>query len=125
MYLLHGSGDDDAGWSTVGRANAIFDNLIHDGKMVPAVIVMPYGHVPRFNPTTAPGVNVPIGMPANGPSGNSDFVRLFEKDLLNDVIPLVESKYHVYTDRAHRAVTGLSMGGSQSIRLGLANPDKF
>lgn len=126
MYLLHGSGDDDSGWSGVGRAAAIFDNLIHDGKMKPAVVVMPYGHVPRFNPTTAPGVNVPIGMPANGgPSGNSDFVRLFEKDLLGDVMPLVESTYRVYTDQPHRAITGLSMGGSQSIRVGLANPDKF
>jgi enterochelin esterase-like enzyme len=125
LYLLHGSGDDDAGWSNVGRANTIFDNLIHDGKMKPMVVVMPYGHVPRVNPTTAPGQNVPIRMPANGPSGNSDFVRLFEKDLLTDVLPLVEKTYRVYTDQPHRAIAGLSMGGSQSIRVGLANLDKF
>ena len=125
LYLLHGSGDDDSGWSGVGRANTIFDNLIHDGLMKPMVVVMPHGHVPRGNPTTQPGQNIPIGMPAKGPSGNSDFVRLFEKDLIGDVLPLVESMYRVYTDQPHRAIAGLSMGGSQSIRVGLANLDKF
>ena len=125
LYLLHGSGDDDAGWSGVGRANTIFDNLIHDGLMKPMIVVMPHGHVPRGNPATQPGQNVPIGMPAKGPSGNSDFVRLFEKDLIGDVLPLVESTYRVYTDQPHRAIAGLSMGGSQSIRVGLANLDKF
>ena len=125
LYLLHGSGDDDSGWSGVGRANTIFDNLIHDGLMKPMVVVMPHGHVPRGNPATQPGQNVPIGMPAKGPSGNSDFVRLFEKDLIGDVLPLVESSYRVYTDQPHRAIAGLSMGGSQSIRVGLANLDKF
>ena len=125
LYLLHGSGDDDAGWTGVGRANVIFDNLIAAGKMKPMVVVMPHGHVPRSNPTTAPGQNVPIGMPANGPSGNSAFVTLFEKDLLQEVLPRVEAEYRVYTDQAHRGITGLSMGGSQSIRIGLANVDKF
>ena len=125
MYLLHGSGDDDSGWSNCGRAGAIFDNLIADGKMKPAVVVMPHGHVPRNNPTTAPGQNVAIGMPASGPSGNSEFVRLFEKELLNDILPRVESGFRVYTDQPHRAIVGLSMGGSQSIRIGLTNLDKF
>src|SRR5262249_20688637 len=99
---------------------------IHDGKMVPAVVVMPYGHVPRFNPTTAPGVNVPIAMPAGGgPAGNSDFVRVFWEELVHCGMPVVGAKDHVHTGRAHRAGAGLSMGGSQSIRLGLTNPDKF
>jgi enterochelin esterase family protein len=125
LYLLHGSGDDDSGWNICGRASVIFDNLIADGKMKPMVVVMPYGHVPRFNPTTAPGVNVGFAPPPGAPSGQSDFVRLFEKDLIGDVIPLVESTYRVYTDQPHRAIAGLSMGGSQSIRVGLANLDKF
>lgn len=125
LYLLHGSGDDDSGWSNCGRANTIFDNLIADGKMKPMVVVMPHGHVPRSNPTTAPGQNVGIAMPSRGPSGNSDFVRLFEKDLLGDVLPKIESTYRVYTDQPHRAIAGLSMGGSQSIRVGLMNLDKF
>ena len=124
MYLLHGSGDDDSGWVTAGLANTIFDNLIHVGKMKPMVVVMPYGHVPR-NRAVAPAQNVPIAMPTTGPSGASAFVQLFEKDLLGDVIPLIEGHYRVFTDQPHRAVTGLSMGGSQSIRVGLANPDKF
>ena len=125
LYLLHGSGDDDSGWTVIGRTNAIFDNMIYDGKTKPMIVVMPHGHVPRTNPATGPSVNYGIAMPATGPSGNSDFVRLFEKDLLGDVIPLIESSYRVYGDQPHRAIAGLSMGGSQSIRIGLANIDKF
>ena len=106
LYLLHGAGDDDSGWDNIGRAHAIFDNLIHDGKMKPMVVVMPYGLVPRSNPET-------------------QVAQLFEKDLLQDVLPLIESTYRVYTDQPHRAITGASMGGSQSIRVGLARLDKF
>src|SRR5205823_1987873 len=100
------SGDDDSGWSNCGRANVIFDNLIADGKMKPAVVVMPYGHVPRK-------------------AGETDYVRAFEKDLLGDVMPLVESSYRVYTDQPHRAIAGLSMGGAQSMRIGLTHLDLF
>jgi enterochelin esterase family protein len=89
------------------------------------IVVMPHGHVPRSNPATGPSVNFGIAMPATGPSGNSDFVRLFEKDLIGDVLPVIEASYRVYTDQPHRAIGGLSMGGSQSIRIGLANIDKF
>src|SRR5260370_15926477 len=99
--------------------------MIYEGKTKPMIVVMPHGHVPRTNPATGPSVNYGISMPAMGPSGNSDFVRMFEKDLLGDVIPLIESSYRAYSDQPHRAIAGLSMGGSQSIRIGLANLDQF
>lgn len=114
LYLLHGSGDDDAGWTNVGRANAIFDNLIADGKMKPCVVVMPYGHTPR-NPSPTGGAR----------PGGQDYIKPFENDLLKDVMPLVESTYRVYTDQPHRAISGLSMGGAQSLRVGLGHPDLF
>jgi len=107
LYLLHGSGDDDSGWANVGRANVIFDNLLADGKMKPMVVVMPYGH------TTVGG------------RGEADSGERFERDLLEDVMPLIESNYPVYTDQPHRAIMGLSMGGGQSLRIGLRHVDKF
>lgn len=84
LYLLHGNGQIEASWTWTGRANVIVDNLLADGKIKPMVVVMPYGHVPRE--------------PA-----------AIEKELLTAVKPMVESKYHVLTDRNHRAIAGLSM----------------
>lgn len=107
LYLLHGSGDDDSGWSNVGRANVIFDNLLTDGKMKPMIVVMPFGHT------------------ILGGRGEADSGKRFELDLLEDVMPLIESSYPVYTDQPHRAIMGLSMGGGQSLRIGLGHPDKF
>jgi enterochelin esterase family protein len=109
VYLLHGSGDNDSHWSLLGQANVIADNLIADGKAVPMVIVMPDGHV------AAPGTG----------RGQQQTRQAFEKDLLESVIPLVESNYRADTDPLHRAIVGLSMGGGQSLSVGLGHPDKF
>jgi enterochelin esterase family protein len=111
LYLLHGSGDNDSHWMLIGRANVIADNLIADGKAVPMLIVMPEGHV-------------------IDPSRTDDKARAerrvaFEKDLLEHVVPLVESNYRVQTERNGRAITGLSMGGGQSLGVGLRHPDQF
>ena len=103
LYLLHGSGDDDSMWNSIGRANVIMDNLIAAKKAQPFVVVMPLGHVP-------PG---------------ADRRKGFENDLLQDVIPLIESNYNVRTDAQHRAIAGLSMGGFQSMTVGLNHLDKF
>jgi enterochelin esterase-like enzyme len=109
VYLLHGSGDNDSHWSLLGQANVIADNLIADGKAVPMVIVMPDGHV------AAPG----------GGGARQQGTKLFEKDLLESVVPMVEANYRVETDAAHRAIVGLSMGGGQSLSVGLGHPDQF
>ncbi len=103
LYLLHGSGDTEDAWTVVGRCNVIADNLLAEGKTKAMVIVMPYGHTP-----------------------SADRDRLaFEKDLLGDVIPYVEKQYRVKVGRENRAITGLSMGGGQSLRIGLGHPDRF
>ncbi len=112
LYLLHGSGDDESGWTAIGRANLIFDNALAEGKMRPMVVVMPYGH-PR-----EPGASV-------SPEERAQLTRLFGDDLLQDVIPFIEKRYRVRTGAADRAIAGLSMGGNQALTVGLAHPEKF
>ncbi|MBX3746820.1 MAG: esterase family protein [Verrucomicrobiae bacterium] len=113
LYLLHGIGGDEEEWRRGGRPNVILDNLLADGQGVPMVVVMPNG---RAQPDDRPGPNPMATAPA--------FAR-FERDLLDDLIPFIESKYSVRADREHRALAGLSMGGGQSLNFGLGNPDTF
>lgn len=101
LYLIHGGSDTEETWTKVGRANLIADNLIAQGKAVPMIIVMPYGNV----------------RPAPMPD--------FTKDVMNDIIPFIEANYPVLTDSKHRAVAGFSVGGGQTLNIGLINTDKF
>ena len=119
-YLLHGNGETQSGWVANGRANIILDNLIAEGKAPPMIVVMPHGH-PIQSASVGPVVVVP---PYGGDPGMLNFT-LFTRDLLDQIIPLVDRSYRVYTDPAHRAIGGLSMGGFQSIEIGLAHPDLF
>jgi enterochelin esterase family protein len=112
LYLLHGSGDNDSHWVAYGQANVIADNLIADRRAVPLVIVMPDGHV--------------LDRGREREAGDRWRSReLFETDLLERVLPLVESAYHVEPCPQQRAIAGLSMGGGQSIGTGLGHPDRF
>jgi enterochelin esterase family protein len=113
FYLLHGASDSDDVWSTVGRAGFIMDNLIADHKAKPMVVVMPAGH------TAAQGRRGG-GAAAGGPSRDE-----FQEDFLGDIMPYAESHYRVDTDQAHRAIAGLSMGGSQTLNAAFATLDKY
>jgi len=113
LYLLHGIGGDETEWQRFTTPNAIMDNLIADGKAVPMIMVFPNG---RAEPNDRAEGNVFLHVKA---------FENFEGDLLNDVIPAIESKYSVLSDRKHRALAGLSMGGGQSLNFGLAHLDKF
>jgi enterochelin esterase family protein len=116
FYLLHGAGDCDDSWTSVGRANFILDNLIAANKAKPMIVVMPAGHT-----TTAPtgrGAAAPAAAP--GPARDE-----FTADFLTDILPYVEKHYRVIPDRAHRAIAGLSMGGSQTLNIGIPNLEKF
>jgi protocatechuate 3,4-dioxygenase beta subunit/enterochelin esterase-like enzyme len=106
FYLLHGAGDDETGWQKKGAAELILDNLYAAKKIVPMIVVMPYGYA---------------GKGGKGGKGQGDF----EGDLLKDVIPFVEANYSVKADRESRAIAGLSMGGGQALRIGLKNLDTF
>ncbi|HEU5052408.1 MAG TPA: alpha/beta hydrolase-fold protein [Hanamia sp.] len=108
LYLQHGGGDNDASWTTVGRANFILDNLLAAGKIKQMIVVMPMGH-----PT--PGFHMEAGI-------NSD---PYYEQLFNDIIPYVESHYNVSTKSEDRAFSGLSMGGLQALNIALFAPEKF
>jgi enterochelin esterase-like enzyme len=107
FYLLHGGGDNDLSWLMAGRANFILDNLIAAGKAKPMIVVMPAGHTPP-----------PAG---GGPAAPDAFAR----DFLTDVVPYVERNYRTLPGREHRAIAGLSMGGQQTLNVGMTNLDKF
>jgi len=113
LYLLHGIGDTETGWSK-NNAHVILDNLIAEKKAVPMIVVMPNGRASSDPP------------PKNifDPSQFESYAN-FEKDLLKDVIPTIESVYSVAADPEHRALAGLSMGGGQSLNFGLAHLDTF
>ena len=116
LYLLHGNGEAQNGWVMNGRANIILDNLIADGKARPMILVMPQGHALQ-------GANVGPLVRIEGET--SMFSERFPKDLLNEVIPLVERDFRVQADADHRAIAGLSMGGGQSLSIGLEHTDVF
>ncbi|HEX6893478.1 MAG TPA: alpha/beta hydrolase-fold protein [Chryseolinea sp.] len=101
LYLIHGGSDTEETWTKVGRANLIADNLIAQGKAKPMIIVMPYGNVrPRPMPE-------------------------FTTEVVNDIIPFVEANYPVIRESKGRAIAGFSVGGGQTLNIGLTNTDKF
>jgi enterochelin esterase-like enzyme len=118
LYLLHGYSDDASGWSAVGRANVILDNLIAQGKAKPMIVVMPLGYgTMKF---------VALGWNAwsHTELRNRNFAA-FREALLTEVMPRIEAEYRVTKDRNARAIAGLSMGGSESLLTGLNSLDKF
>jgi len=111
LYLFHGAGDNDATWTDFGRAHYILDNLIATGKAKPMIVVMTDGHA--------------LAQTGQGTNYFLKNVLAFEDDLLNDVMPLVERQYRVRADRDHRAIAGLSMGGGESLQIGINHQERF
>ena len=110
LYLFHGANADETAWTRLGRVNLILDNLLAAKKAKPMLIVMPFGY------------GVPPGLPQSAPGANT---AAFGRDLLEDVIPLIESRYRALSDREHRAIAGLSMGGGESLNIGLNHLERF
>jgi enterochelin esterase-like enzyme len=113
LYLLHGIGGDETEWERFAKPDVLLDNLIADGKAAPMIIVMPNGRAQKND--RAEG-DVFKSAPA---------FAVFERELLDDVIPTIELRYSTNKDRESRALAGLSMGGGQSLNFGLGNLDKF
>jgi enterochelin esterase-like enzyme len=107
LYLVHGAGDSYDSWTSVGHANLILDNLIAERKARPMIVVMPFGHTPD-----RPGSNM---------LANTDF----GDDLIKDLIPYVDGNFRTLADQPDRAMAGLSMGGSHTLRFGLTHPELF
>ena len=113
LYLLHGIGGDEEEWRRGGAPQAILDNLIADKAAVPMIVVMPNG---RAQADDRPGPN---------PMATAAAFGKFDQDLIGSLIPFIESRYSVIQDRESRGLAGLSMGGGQSLNIGLGNLDRF
>ena len=148
LYLQHGMGENETGWSAQGKTGIIMDNLIAAGKATPFIIYMDNGldtrrpgdpdpaQMRRMGPPQGPR---PQGAPQGGPQGPrpqggrpggfgrgfGNFAEAFQQILLKDIIPMVEKNYRVIADTEHRAMAGLSMGGMQTHAITLANPTTF
>lgn len=118
LYLLHGFSDTADGWTAVGKANVIIDNLIAQGKAKPMLIVMTLGYgVPDFASPDLSSFRSPDRVKQN--------YDRYRDALFTEVIPTVEMAYGTATDKANRAIAGLSMGGAESLYVGLNAMDKF
>jgi len=106
LYILHGGGEDERGWATQGKTNLILDNLIAEGKAKPMLVVMPDGNVGMFG-------------------FGENTLKMFEAELKRSVIPYVEKTYRAESEAKNRALAGLSMGGLQTLYVGLNNTDLF
>jgi enterochelin esterase family protein len=113
LYLLHGSGGAEDAWVSIGAANVILDNLIADGKAKPMLVVMPFGHA-------EPSPRVGRGATFTARDNNA-----FMRDLLDEILPLVQRTYRVSRRADDRAIAGFSMGGSQARQIGFARLDLF
>ena len=113
LYLLHGSGGAEASWVFDGLVNVILDNLIADGRAKPMIVVMPFGHP---EPSMRQGYM---------PTFRRGDMQEFSRDLIEDVMPLVERTYRVARQADRRAIAGLSMGGNQARQIGLGRLDMF
>ena len=123
LYLLHGGGDEDSGWSTIGHAGFIIDNLLAEKKAVPMIVVMPNGSLP-------PPPNMPPFTPGETPTPEIRAAReaaanRFTDELLKEIVPFAEKHYRVLTGPENRAIAGLSMGGGQTLRVATTKPGEF
>jgi enterochelin esterase-like enzyme len=107
LYILHGGGEDERGWATQGKTDLILDNLIAANKAKPMLIVMPDGNV-------------------TGQQGfGENILRMFEREMKQCIIPFVEKSYRAETGPGNRALAGLSMGGLQTLYVGINNTELF
>jgi hypothetical protein len=112
LYLQHGAGEDERGWTVQGRANFILDNLLAERKAKPMIVVMDCGYASR-----------PGEKPSAGRGGGQG--SAFEDVVINELIPMVDAAYRTLTDREHRGMAGLSMGSGQALQITLRHLEMF
>ncbi|HXD76434.1 MAG TPA: alpha/beta hydrolase-fold protein [Puia sp.] len=119
LYLQHGAGEDETGWSTQGRMDFILDNLIAQGQATPMLVVMDRGYATDpSRPANSTATRRPGGLPGMGNN-------VFPEVLVREIIPMIDSAFRTIPDRDHRAMAGLSMGGFQTFQTTMTNLDKF
>lgn len=111
LYLQHGSGESELGWTMQGKVNFILDNLIAEGKSKPFLVVMDNGYAPR-----------PEAENQNNPGGNDN---LFAELVTGELIPMIDANFRTLSNQKNRAIAGLSMGGGQAMRIGFKHPELF
>jgi len=124
LYLQHGGGEDETGWTRQGRANFILDNLIAEGKCKPMIVVMAHGYARRAGQPEPDLAGRPMGSP-EGRRVLQEMTAAFEDDVTQALIPYVDSTFRTLADREHRAMAGLSMGGMQTFQVTLNHLDLF
>jgi enterochelin esterase-like enzyme len=124
LYLQHGGGEDETGWTRQGRANFILDNLIAEGKCKPMIVVMAHGYARRAGQPEPDLAGRPLGSP-EARRVLQEMTAAFEDDVTQALIPYVDSTFRTLADREHRAMAGLSMGGMQTFQVTLNHLDLF
>ncbi len=124
LYLQHGAGEDETGWIRQGHANFILDNLLATNNCKPMIIVMAYGYARRAGQTPAELSGKPFDSPEML-KAMQDMAAAFEDDVTQALIPYIDSTFRTLSDRDHRAMAGLSMGGMQTFQITLNHLDRF
>ncbi len=124
LYLQHGAGEDETGWTKQGHANFILDNLIADGSSKPMILVMAYGYARRAGEPAPDLTGKPFGSPEMR-KAMQEMMSAFEDDLTQALVPFIDSNFRTLTDRDHRAMAGLSMGGIQTFQITFNHLDMF
>jgi enterochelin esterase family protein len=130
LYLQHGAGEDETGWTKQGHANFILDNLIAQKKAKPMIVVMDHGYATRSGQGTAGsqagrGATPAAGRGLGGMGGGVLSPSAFESVIVDDLMPMIDRTFRTLSDRDHRAMAGLSMGSTQAMQITLRNLDKF
>ena len=124
LYLQHGGGEDETGWIRQAHANFILDNLIAAGSSKPMIVVMAYGYARRAGQAPPDLTGKPFGSPEMM-KAMQDMSAAFEDDVTQALIPFIDSTFRTLSDRDHRAMAGLSMGGMQTFQVTLNHLDLF
>lgn len=124
LYLQHGGGEDESGWTRQGKANFILDNLIAAGKAKPMIVVMANGYARRAGQSVPDLRGKPFGSPEMR-KAMQDMMSAFEDDVTQALIPFIDSTIRTIPDREHRAMAGLSMGGMQTFHVTFNHLDLF
>jgi enterochelin esterase family protein len=124
MYLQHGAGEDETGWTKQGHANFILDNLIATGSCKPMILVMAYGYARRAGQPAPDLAGKPFGSPEMR-QAMQEMMAAFEDDLTQALVPYIDANFRTIPDRDHRAMAGLSMGGMQTFQVTFDHLDMF
>ena len=124
LYLQHGGGEDETGWTKQGHANFILDNLIAAGSCKPMILVMAYGYARRAGQPAPDLTGKPFGSP-EVMRAMQEMAAAFEDDVTQVLIPYIDSNFRTIPDRDHRAMAGLSMGGMQTFQVTFNHLDMF